>query len=218
MPGARRGSRRRVWRPGSRRGGGVKLSAVATTAKLTIASLRSAAYTPWATYAGSVSKRTVSPPCSSGRNRLCSAITSARSSSSLVVEGEQVPLDAEVPEQRRRRPEREIVHAAGGVRSLGPDVGAHQLRRDEHRRAALDRLALERVVAVAGPHRARCGEGSRGRCARRPTSSDSISTRGWRARELVEQPVERQRLGVGAGGAIRRRCAAMWSRFMSHLT
>ncbi len=56
--------------PGRRNGGGVRLADVETTAHDTSASARSAAYTPWATYAGSGSKRTVSPPCSSGAEPL----------------------------------------------------------------------------------------------------------------------------------------------------
>ena len=70
----------------------------------------------------------------------------------VIVECQQVPLDAEVSEQRRRRPEgerwvRPVVCAVGG-----PTCAPEHFQRDQHRGMALDRLALEGVVAVARPH------------------------------------------------------------------
>ena len=63
----------------------------------------------------------------------------------------QVPLDAEVPEHRRGGPEVQRVGAPGRVRGGRGDVAAHELRGHQQRGPALDRLPLQRVVAVAGP-------------------------------------------------------------------
>ena len=86
---------------------------------------------------------------------------------------------------------------AGSGRPFGADMSAHQLRRDEHRRPALDRLALLRSVAVARPHPLSPAQhlvvdpGS----ARRATLD--LDT-GMPLAQLVQEPVQRQCLLVGA--------------------
>ena len=116
----------------------------------------------------------------------------------VVGEREQVPLDPEVAEQRRRRPERQRLGAAGGVRCRRPDVRPDHLQGDQHRGVALDRLALEGVVAVAGPHPLGALEDAEvdAGAARRAALELDV---GMAPAQLVEQPVERQRLCVRAG-------------------
>ena len=203
-PGARRatrGSCRSGSSPGSRNGGGVWLSADASTAKLINASDRSRAYTPCARYGSSTSKRTVSPEWRSGRKRLCTAITSPSRSALDVVEPEHVPLDAEMAEHRGGGAEGERVRAAGRVRRRRADVGAHQLGWDQHRRATLDRLALECVVAVARPDANGAPQDLviDPRPARRAALDLDV---GMGGAELVEESIQRECLGVRAGRAV----------------
>ncbi|GLP67346.1 hypothetical protein TUSST3_39680 [Streptomyces sp. TUS-ST3] len=63
----------------------------------------------------------------------------------------QVPFDAEVAEERGAGPEGEVVGAAGGVGAGGADVGADEFGRQEQTGPAVDGLAFQGVVAVAGP-------------------------------------------------------------------
>ena len=120
-----------------------------------------------------------------------------------VVEPEQVPLDPEVAEQRRRRPELERLGAPGRVGVRRADVAPHHRRWHQRRGVALDDLALERVVAVARPHPLGPGEDAEvdPRPARRAALDLDV---GVACAQLVEQRVQGERLGVGAGPAGRR--------------
>ncbi len=110
-----------------------------------------------------------------------------------------VPLHAEMPEHGRGAAERECVNTAGGVCSGGPDVCPHHLRRNQHRRAALDGLAFERIVAVAGPDTLGAAQ---------DLVVDSAATARTRLEldvgvptpQFVEQGVQRNRLLVRARG------------------
>jgi hypothetical protein len=62
-----------------------------------------------------------------------------------------VPFHAEVHEEGRDGPEGQIVRAGSGVRRGGPDVPAHQLRRNYETGPALDGLPLQCVVAGRCP-------------------------------------------------------------------
>ena len=127
---------------------------------------------------------------------------SARSSSSASSRFHSIP---KWPNSAVAAAERERLGAAGRVRRRRTDVGADHLRRDERRREALDRLALEGVVAVARPHPLGALEDRRGRCAPPPDAQLSNSTSGWCGAQLVEQPVEGQRLARGCPPGRRRR-------------
>ena len=114
---------------------------------------------------------------------------------------EQVPLDAEVTEQRRHRTEREVVGATRGVGTGGTDVGTHHLGRDEHRHAGLDDLALQGIVAVAGPDALRAFEdGEVDATAARGATLELDARMG--GAQLVEQAVRGQHLGMGAGATV----------------
>ncbi len=90
------------------------------------------------------------------------------------------------------------MHSTSGVRAGRPDVRTHQLVGDEHRRAPLDGLPFERVVAVAGPHP--FGAAQDLEVDTRPAAGAALDLdAGVAGAQLVEQPVQRQRLGVGAG-------------------
>ena len=70
----------------------------------------------------------------------------------LVAELRDVPFNAEVPKQRCRGPERQRVRPPSGVGFGRPDMGTHHFGRDQHRCTPLNRLAFERIVAVARPN------------------------------------------------------------------
>ena len=112
----------------------------------------------------------------------------------------QVPLDAQVTEDRGGGPEVEVVHATGGVRLARGDVGAHQLRRDQLGRPAVHLLPLQRVDAVRHPdplgplQHAQVDPGTAG------GAGLDLQTREG-GLDLVQQPVEGQRLLVHAGSA-----------------
>ena len=69
----------------------------------------------------------------------------------LALDAADVPLHAEVAEQRGDGTEGQVVGAGGGVRGSRPDVAAHQLRRDDGPGPALDGLPFQGVVAVRAP-------------------------------------------------------------------
>ena len=130
-----------------------------------------------------MSKRTVSPEWSSGRNRLCSAITDGQRAQFVVVERQQVPLDAEVPEQRGDRDgTRGVCVRPVGVRSRRARCGRPSARvgSTSRRRAGSSGARAHRCSRSSTP--ARCARGSRGRSAPRPTSSTRSRPSGWRAR------------------------------------
>ena len=54
-------------------------------------------------------------------------------------------------EQRGGRSKADVLAPVRGVGPVGPDVRAHDFRRQEHRAAALDHLAFESVIAVRRP-------------------------------------------------------------------
>ena len=89
--------------------------------------------------------------------------------------------------------------AAGGVGLGRADVAADQLGRDQQLGPALDRLALQGVVGVAGPDPVGAVKDPQVDPAP-PEAQLSISTPGWRA-QLVQQPVGGQGLGVDPGPA-----------------
>ena len=188
--------------PGRRNGGGVWLSGDARTAKLISASDRSLAYTPCATYGSSTSKRTVSPAWSSGRNCLCSAITSREARGLAVVERRARsirPRDGRTSRCAARKASvcvRPVVCDVGGPMWAPISSGG-----DQHRGATLDRLALECVVAVARPDPNGAPQDLviDPRAARRAALDLDV---GMGRAELVEQPVQRERLGVRAGRTI----------------
>jgi hypothetical protein len=62
-----------------------------------------------------------------------------------------VVLDAGLSEQRGQAAEAQVRVPPGGVRRGRADAHADQLRRQQQTRPPLDRLALHRIVAVAGP-------------------------------------------------------------------
>ena len=131
------------------------------------------------------------------------------------IEPQDVPLDPEVTDIAVGRGTVRV-RPTGRVRCGRTDVGTHQLRNDQHRSATLDRLAFESVVAVARPHANGAAQDLViDPCpARRATLDLDI---GMGGAELVEQPIHRQCLGVGAGRTVGPE-SWMWSRFMSHLT
>ena len=114
----------------------------------------------------------------------------------------QVPLDAEVTEDRAGCPEVQVVLATGGMRPPGGDVRAHQLRRHQLSRPAMHQLPLEGVDAVRDPdpvgplQHPEVDPGSAGgaRLDLQPRMGGL---------DLVDQPVERQGLIVDAGPAAR---------------
>ena len=64
---------------------------------------------------------------------------------------EQIPFDAQMPEERHRHAHLLTRRAVRGVRGAGADMLANHLRRHEQRRVALDVGALHRIHAVGGP-------------------------------------------------------------------
>ena len=70
----------------------------------------------------------------------------------VVVEDADVPLDTGVAEQGGEAAERQVGHPACRVGLGRADVGALQFGREEQPRPTLDGLALQRIVAIAGPH------------------------------------------------------------------
>ncbi len=149
--------------------------------------------------------------CSSGRSSLCSATHPASSSRSCGDADADVPLDAEVAEQRGDRAERQALGAAGGVRLRRADVAADQLRRQQQLGLALDLLPLQRVVAVAAPdpvgalEDAEVDPGAAGRAGLDLQA-------GVPAAQLVQQPVDGQRLLVDARASRSAGCRHQRSR------
>ena len=117
-----------------------------------------------------------------------------------VVEVEQVPLQAEMAEERGGGAERERVGAAGRVAAGRADVRAHHLGWDQRRCPPLDGLALERVVAVARPHPLGSFEDAE---IDPPTAGGATLDLhvGMVAAEQIDEAVHGPRLGVGGGAA-----------------
>ena len=116
---------------------------------------RSAATTPCTHSAGSGwSPRTTVPVCSSGRELACTAATHVGEPVPFApASAGEVPLDAEVAEQRGAGPEVQRVHPAGGVRRrAAPTWAPISSGGSSSAGPALDLLALQGVDAVAGPH------------------------------------------------------------------
>ena len=91
----------------------------------------------------------------------------------------------------------------GGVGVRRADVAPHHRRWHQRRRVALDHLALQRVVAVARPHP--LGPGEDAEVDPRPARRAALDLHaGVPCAQLVEQRVQGERLGVGAGPAGRR--------------
>ena len=87
------------------------------------------------------------------------------------------------------------------VRRRRADVGAHHLRRDQHRGVTLDRLALQSVVAVAGPHPLGALEDGQVDAAPARRAALELDV-GVAPAQLVEHHVQRRRLGVRAGAPV----------------
>ncbi len=117
-----------------------------------------------------------------------------------VVEDEQVPLEAEMTEERRGGTERERVGPPGRVAAGWPDVRAHHLRRDQRRSPPLDRLAFESVVAVARPHPFGPFEDPQidPPTARGTTLDLHV---GMGVPEQIEEAIDGERLGMGRGAS-----------------
>ena len=154
------------------------------------------ATTPCRRYAGSArSACTATPLCSSARCFLYSATAGLQLRERRALGLADVPLHAEVAEHRGDRPEREIVGAPGGVRGGRSDVAADELRRQHGLGPALDGLALQRIVAVGGPHPVGALEDAEIHPGA-PGGAALDLDPGMRGAQRVEQPVGGQRLRV----------------------
>ena len=163
------------------------------------ASERSAATTPWASASRSGwSSRTTSPPWRSGRSCLWRSIHARELVEVAVVGVEQVPLDAEVAEQRRGGPEREaldrpVVWARGGPMWAPMTSGGNRWEKPRWmsgvRAASLQSEVQIRAVRRRIPASARPP----------PEAHDSNSTPGWAAPSASSSRYRATGLAVRAG-------------------
>ena len=203
--------------PGRRSGPGAGSGPVTSRATAWTAAEPSAATTPWTSIpAGSSSARTTSPLCSSARSSLYSSIhaaSRARSSSLARVMSHSMPAWANSA-VRQRNPSSTC--AAGGVGDRRADVAADELGRQQQRRPALDRLALDGVDGVGRPHPVGAGEDAEVDPGAARRARLDLQT-GVGRPQPVEQRVHRRGLPVRRGRARRRRPASLRSRLWSHL-
>jgi hypothetical protein len=111
-----------------------------------------------------------------------------------------VPLDAELPEQRRGRAERQARRASRLVRTRRRHMRAQELRRHELPRPSLDVLAVARIGAVGGPHAVEAFEDLEVDAPAAGRAALPLDARMPPA-QFVDEFVERERLGVDGRGA-----------------
>ncbi len=113
----------------------------------------------------------------------------------------EVPLDAEVAEQRDPGAEVEGVAPVGGVGEAGADVGAHELQRDQGVGPALDAVALQGVDAVGDPDPVGALEDLQVHASAAGGAGLDLDVR-VAAAQFVHEPVHGVRLVVDAGAAV----------------
>ena len=116
--------------------------------------------------------------------------------------GQQIELEPHMPHHRGARAHRHRQFAPGLVTFGWPDMRAHDIKRQEVGRPALDILPVERVVAVRCPDTVGMRENTEvgPRAARRAGFDFDVRVR--RA-DAVDQRVKRRDLGVGARSPVR---------------
>ncbi|VXB33888.1 hypothetical protein MICRO8M_110314 [Microbacterium sp. 8M] len=109
--------------------------------------------------------------------------------------GGEVGLDAGVRGERHREPERQIGVARRRVRAGRAEMGADQLRRHQQAGPPLDARALDRVVAVRGPHPVGALQDAEVDASAAAGAGLDLET-GMPVAQLVQHPVEGRGLRV----------------------
>ncbi len=161
---------------------------------------------------------TTPPVCRSGRSSRYSRDHAVIVAEFGVGRGGEVLLDAGVRRERDSEPERQVGLARRGVRAGRAEVRADEFRRYEHARPSFDPGALDGIVAVRGPYPVGAVEDAEVDASAAAGARLDLQPRMARA-QLVEQPVERERLRVDerAVSPVARATASSRSRLWSHL-